>query len=83
MGCILTRDLVRGIYRIQFDRPDMGVHRCLDTDILVRIVRNAASARMRLTPVVSRCTASWCRAAAVPRPGVAFHIWFAGGVHAP
>jgi len=39
MGCILTRDLVRGIYRVQFDRPELGVHRCMDTDILVRGLR--------------------------------------------
>lgn len=34
MGCVLTRDLARGIYRVQFDRVELGVHRCMDTDIM-------------------------------------------------
>lgn len=37
MGSILTRDVAAGTYRVQFDRPELGVQRCQDTDIMVSV----------------------------------------------
>lgn len=34
VGAVLTVNIADGVYRVQFDTPDLGVHRVRDTDIL-------------------------------------------------